>query len=84
MSSNDLLWNRFPESVPSGVNCDAVWDQIGVFGHTPVNGYGAVAPIKQGKLRLIDTGAFQGDYLTAYCCEQDDWVLESTDSRDIK
>ncbi|KKK95248.1 hypothetical protein LCGC14_2674730, partial [marine sediment metagenome] len=45
---------------------------------------GGVAPIKHGNLRLIDTGAFQDEYLCAYNCQQDDWVLQATDSRDIE
>lgn len=92
-SYHDMLWSRFsaneiesivPGTVSSaGLSCQLpVWDKIGVFGHTPVGRYGAVAPIKHGNIRLIDTGACLGEYLTAYCCEQDDWLLQATDSRD--
>jgi len=89
----DMLWSRFSgdlirttdgKTIGSGVNCSfPVWDKIGIFGHTPVSYYGAIAPIKYGKLRLIDTGAFAGEYMAAYCVEQDDFILQSTDSRDI-
>lgn len=86
-ANHDMLWSRFPISytglTPTGVDCDPVWDKIGVFGHSPASYYGRVAPIKHGNLRLIDTGAFQGEYMTAYCAEQDDHILQSTDSRDI-
>jgi len=89
----DLLWSRFSvkrsqilhgHPMPAGVACcKPVWDRVGVFGHTPVSFYGAVAPIKHGNLRLIDTGAFQNGYLCAYIVEQDCWLLQATDSRDI-
>lgn len=91
--SMDLLWSRFPAAytetvyggkIPSGLSCPKpVWDMIGVFGHTPVTQYGSVTPIKYGNLRLIDTGAFRNEYLCAYNCDQDDWLLQATDSRDI-
>ncbi|MHA2279393.1 MAG: metallophosphoesterase [Promethearchaeota archaeon] len=91
--SMDLLWSRFPAAytetaygrhIPSGLSCSKpVWDTIGIFGHTPVKCYGSVTPIKYGNLRLIDTGAFQDEYLCAYTVEQDDHILQATDSRDI-
>jgi len=90
--NHSMLWSRFSQNmidgvsgrVPAGVGGDMpVWDKIGVFGHTPVSYYGGIAPIKHGNLRLIDTGAFQGEYMTAYCVEQDCWQLQATDSRDI-
>lgn len=88
------LWSRFPQKREHskspygpgiGVDCKlpVAWNKIGVFGHSPVKGYGAVAPIKHGKIRLIDTAAFDNEYLCAYCVEQDDHVLQATDSRDI-
>jgi len=76
----DMLWSRFP----APTDCPLpVWDKIGVFGHTPIRNYGGVAPIKHGNLRLIDTGAFQDEYLCAFCVEQNDHILQATDSRDI-
>ena len=91
-ADHGMLWSRFAANVESiaerrssgGIGCPLpVWDKIGVFGHTPMSYYGAVAPIKHGNLRLIDTGAFRGEYMTAFCVEQDDHVLQATDSRDI-
>ncbi len=89
-----LLWDRFPAKhdqflndgpIASGVSCaPPVWDRIGVFGHTPIAYYGSVVPIKHGNLRLIDTGAFKGDHMTAYCCEEDLFIMEPTDPRDIE
>jgi serine/threonine protein phosphatase 1 len=87
--SMEALWSRFSYetkfNVPSGISRSIapVWDKIGVFGHTPTTRYGSKTPIKHGQIRLIDTGAFMGNYLTAYCVEQDDWLLQATDSRDI-
>lgn len=81
-SGHEMLWSRFKG--PGGIACSLpVWDKIGVFGHTPVSYYGAAAPIKHGNIRLIDTGAFMNEYMTAYCEEQDDHILQATDSRDI-
>lgn len=91
--NQDMLWTRFPVNrvesgpyghpAPAGVGCGLpVWDRIGVFGHSLVEAYGTFSPIRHGNLRLIDTGAFDGKYLTAYCCERDDWILEPTDLRD--
>lgn len=91
-ANHDMLWSRFAVNriemlygqTAAGIGCPLpVWDKIGVFGHTPVSCYGAFAPIKHGNLRLIDTGAFQGEYMTAYCAEQDSWLLQATDSRDL-
>lgn len=87
--NHDMLWSRFKANYVgfgrSGIGCSPpVWDKIGVFGHSPMSYYGGVAPIKHGNLRLIDTGAFQDEYLCAYNCQQDDWVLQATDSRDIE
>ena len=87
--AHETLWSRFQPNKDiqmGGLNptIDPVWDKIGVFGHTPIQEmYGAAAPIKHKNIRLIDTGAFTNEYLTAYCCEQDDWLLQATDSRDI-
>ena len=84
-AKRDMLWSRFQKDyMNEGLNCPLpVWDKIGVFGHSPMSYYRAVAPIKHGNLRLIDTGAYHGEYLCAFCIEQDDWTLQSTDSRDI-
>jgi len=78
------LWNRFPRQFPSGAleYIEPVWDKIGVFGHTPVSYYRAAAPIKMEKIRLIDCCAFDNEYLTAYCCESDDWILQATEPED--
>lgn len=84
--NDEALWTRFPKS-PSGsldVKCKIQWDKIGVFGHTPTTYYSSPTPIKYDKIRLVDTGAIFDGYLTAYCCEWDDWILQATDSRDIK
>ncbi len=81
---HEMLWSRFPSGYSVGLDCPLpVWDKIGVLGHSPMIYYGAVAPIKHGNLRLIDTGAFQDEYLCAFCIEQDDHILQATDSRDI-
>lgn len=73
----ELMWSRFDlKQFP-------IWDRIGVFGHTPVFNYGAVAPIVFGQLRLIDTCAFSDGYLCAYNCDNDDHILQATDRRDI-
>lgn len=93
-ANHDMLWSRFSANliesgtyghqVPAGIDCPLpVWDKIGIFGHTPMKCYGSISPIKHGKLRLIDTGAFQGEYLCAFCLDQDDHILQATDSRDI-
>ena len=85
--ANNTLWERF-NSENSSHNFlppkEIVWDKIGVFGHTPVQYYNMVAPIKYDKIRLIDCHAFNGGYLCAYSCELDDHVLQATDSRDIQ
>ncbi len=83
----ETLWSRFAfdgHGVLDTANVNPVWDKIGVFGHTPTSLYGSYVPIKHGQLRLIDTGVFTDNYLTAYCCESDDWILQATDSRDLK
>ncbi len=83
-AKDDMLWSRFAVKYQQGVGCPLpVWDKIGVFGHSPMSYYGAVVPIKHGNLRLIDTGAYQDGYLCAFCIEQDDHILQATDSRDI-
>jgi len=82
----EMLWTRFPRNDQNGglyLKHEPVWDKIGVFGHTPLHYYGVSEPIKQSKLRLIDTGAFRGKSMAAYCCETDDFVTEQTDVRDI-
>ena len=93
-ANQEMLWTRFEanyidsgiygQQAPAGIGSKLpVWDKIGVFGHTPTSFYGGIAPIKHGNLRLIDTGAFKGEYLCAYIVEQDCWLLQATDSRDI-
>lgn len=83
--AEETLWSRFDRHpvAKTFIPVTTKWDRIGVFGHTPVTQYGAVTPIKYDKIRLIDTGVFLDNYMCAYCCEQDDWLLQSTDSRDI-
>lgn len=77
------LWHRFPYE-----DCLTVplmsWDKVGIFGHTPIQYYGATAPIKYDKLRLIDTGAFTGEYLCDFMIEKDNWILQASDERDVK
>ncbi len=92
--ANETLWSRF-EGVrdygSDGVlqiggidpSVQPVWDKIGVFGHTPTFFYGHTEPIYHGKIRMIDTGAFKGMGLTAYCCETDKCIVQETDDRDV-
>lgn len=75
------LWSRFSNF---DLTTPTQWDRIGVFGHTPVKNYGASAPIKWDKIRLIDTGSFMRDgYICGYSCETDDFFLYPSDSRDF-
>ncbi len=79
------LWSRFEQDVRGeGLDkgIDPVWGKTGVFGHTIVIFYGESSPIKQGAIRLVDTGAFIGGGLTGYCCEQDRFLTVPTDERD--
>lgn len=80
---DEILWDRFSANRHGGLYpVVTVWDRIGVFGHTPVQSYGAVTPIKWDKIRLIDCGVNNGNYLCGYCCETDDWILQPADERD--
>ncbi len=83
--AEETLWSRFPNSPNGGVSPSIVpvWDKIGIFGHTPIQTYNSVTPIKHHNIRLIDTGAYTGEYLTAYCCERDFFITVAHDSRDI-
>lgn len=74
---DEILWSRFTSFK------ETKWDKIGVFGHTPTSYYGYSTPIKFDKIRLIDTGVIRDNYLCAYCVESDDWILQSTDNKDI-
>lgn len=79
----ETLWSRFPSRYGSFFPTETQWDKIGVFGHTPTNAvYGSPVPIKYDKIRLIDTGAFTDNYMCAYSCELDDWILQATDPSD--
>lgn len=69
---DEMLWGRF------GLVIRCEWDKIGVFGHTP---YDSV--LKMDKVRLIDTGSFTGNKLTAYCCETDKEIFVKPDERDV-
>ena len=84
--AGEVLWDRFPRDEKTGslklIN-PPVWPKIGVFGHTPMEYYKAAAPIKYHKIRLIDTGAFDDEYLCGYCCEEDNWILQATIPKDI-
>lgn len=83
--TEETLWSRFRSIAHQFVPVETKWDKIGVFGHSPTNTvYSSPTPIVYDKIRLIDTGASTGNYLCAYCCEQDDWTLQATDSRDLK
>lgn len=79
------LWGRFPSSVSGGINlpkpCE--WDKIGVFGHTPTKIYQSPVPVIQDKIRLIDAGGCFGGYITAYCCDKDDTILQVLDPQDV-
>jgi hypothetical protein len=82
---HNTLWKRFTRTQDRQVKpVECCWEKIGVFGHTPVNWYEAVAPIRMDKIRLIDCWVAGGNYLCAYCCETDDHILQSTDDRDYK
>jgi len=81
--STKPLWNRFPRRMGGDIAyVEPIWNKIGVFGHTPVSYYNAVAPIKMEKIRLIDCCAFDGESLTSYCCETDDWISQATVDED--
>lgn len=80
---HETLWSRFTSGSKHLKPIETMWDRIGVFGHTPTTYYNLPTPIKYGKIRLIDTGAFTGNYMCAYCCEQDDWILQATDPEDL-
>jgi serine/threonine protein phosphatase 1 len=81
----EMVWNRFPRGFTGTLQpVDLKWKKIGVLGHTPVKYYSSAAPIKYKQMRLIDCGAFIGEYLCAYCVQKDDWILEATDVRDQK
>ncbi len=85
--TRDIMWARYARNWKTGAISlieEPGWQKIGVFGHTPASYYDAVAPIKLGRLRLIDCGAVFDGYLAAYCCETDDHILQSTDKEDIK
>jgi serine/threonine protein phosphatase 1 len=77
--NDEALWSRFRDLN----TIKTKWDKIGVFGHTPTLQFNSPVPIRVDKLRLIDTGSFMNNYLTAYVCEQDDWISQATDSRDL-
>ena len=77
---DEILWSRFSDY---DLRTPVLWEQIGIFGHTPVQSMGASAPIKAGKIRLIDTGVHLNEYICAYCTDRDDWILQATDSRDF-
>lgn len=84
--NEEILWSRF--SYGDAVykkNLAEQWDKIGVFGHTPVSTYipSKATPIKSGKVRLIDTGVFIGEAMSAYNCNTDSFISETTDRRDI-
>lgn len=88
--NNETLWSRFEAGYDiSSFKCGlafkkpVLWDKIGVFGHTPVSYYGSPTPVKHDKIRLIDTGSFTGESMCAYNCDEDDWILQPTDRRDI-
>ncbi len=79
--ADEALWSRF-RATP---DLKTKWNKIGVFGHTPVKTYGRPpVPMRIDKIRLIDTGAFDSEYLCGYNCKTDDHILQATDSRDLK
>jgi serine/threonine protein phosphatase 1 len=79
------LWGRFVSNPKGGIvlqtSCE--WDKIGVFGHTPTKVYKSPVPISHDKIRLIDAGGCFGGYITAYCCDKDDTLLQVLDPRDV-
>jgi hypothetical protein len=75
---------RFQGSGARGTEmAEPVWEKTGVFGHTPVEVYGSADAIRLPKMRLIDTGACLGHRLTAYCCQTDEFVAQSTVREDM-
>lgn len=86
---HEMLWSRFSEKtiyhgrLGNLQTAEIQWDKIGVFGHTPTDFYASPVPIKSDKIRLIDTGAFKGSYLTAFCVEAEDWILQLCDPSDM-
>lgn len=80
----EMLWGRFKNATIGGIELvqPCVWDKIGVFGHTPVDCYKSVTPIKHDKIRLIDGGSFLKMYLVGYCVDKDDWILQSIEQAD--
>ena len=82
---NTILWSRFEADPRGGLspNVKPVWDKIGIFGHTPVQVYQHVVGIKYKNIRLVDTMAFDDNYLSAYCCERDEFVQVATELADI-
>lgn len=86
MTNTEVLWNRFPSDPSGGILNTIVppWDKIGVFGHTPVMKYGMFVPVYHHNIRLIDTGVFMNNYMTAYNCQGDYHVLQASDSQDFE
>lgn len=80
---HDVLWSRFSSYGGNITSPLPVWDKIGVFGHTPVETYGMKNPVYYGNLRLIDTAAFKGKFLTAYQIESDECIMQETDKQDM-
>lgn len=87
---HEIIWNRFSTGVEKGkigLNKPVAWDKIGVFGHTPTHIYRFrsedFSPIKQDKIRLIDTGSFLKQSICAYRPDIDDFILEPTNPLDI-
>lgn len=79
--ADTVLWRRFSKDLLGLIECQ--WSKVGVFGHTPVQVYGSVTPIKTSQVRLIDCGLFKNGYMCAYCCETDNWILQDVDSQDV-
>lgn len=86
ITNSEILWQRFNPDPDGGIDksINPPWDKIGVFGHTPVQYYGMVTPIKHNNIRLIDTCAFKGNYLSAYCVETDDFISVAHESKDLE
>lgn len=81
----EMLWSRFPASRFRGIQSAVpVWTKTGVFGHTPVEIYGSTEAIRFPKIRLIDTAAWLGRHLTAYCCQTDEFLEQPTATEDAQ
>ena len=79
-----MIWGRFSEEE---LTAEKVWQRRGYFGHTPVTYYTETTrPILAEGMVLVDTGAAlpEGQRLTAYCHETNEFVQADPSGRLIK